>query len=65
MTFLQRINNFRTLGIFEIPEREYEIIGNIFKLILDCISKEKTEEDYSIIKLLIILSQTFYINLKF
>ena len=62
MTFLQRINNFRTLGIFEIPEREYEIIGNIFKLILDCISKEKTEEDYSIIKLLIILSQTFYIN---
>ena len=62
MTFLQRINNFRTLGIFEIPEREYEIIGNIFKLILDCISKEKTQEDYSIIKLLIILSQTFYIN---
>lgn len=62
MTFLQKINNFRTLGIFEIPEREYEIIGNIFKLILDCISKEKTEEDYSIIKLLIILSQTFYIN---
>jgi hypothetical protein len=52
MTFLQRINNFRTLGIFEIPEREYEIIGNIFKLILDCISKEKTEEDYSIIKLI-------------
>ena len=61
-TFLQRINNFRTLGIFEIPDREYEIIGNIFILILDSISIEKTEEDYSIIKYLMILSQTFYNN---
>ena len=45
-----------------MPNKEFEIIGNIFKLILDITLKEKTEEDYRIINLIIILSQTFYIN---
>lgn len=62
ITFLHIINKYRTLGIFEMPNKEFEIIGNIFKLILDITLKEKTEEDYRIINLIIVLSQTFYIN---
>ena len=62
LSFLQRINNYRILGLFDMPEREYELTGNFFILILDCILKEKTEKDYFVIKFMMILSQTFYVN---
>ena len=61
-TFLNKINKYRTLGIFEMPNREFEIIVNLFKIIVDTTLKEKIEDDYEIINLIIILSQTFYIN---
>ena len=61
-SFLNKINKYRTLGIFEMPNREFEIIVNLFKIIIDTTLKEKIEDDYEIINLIIILSQTFYIN---
>ena len=59
-SFLLRINNFRTFGNLSLPEREYELLGNYFSQILDCTFKEKSEEDFNIIKNAIIMSQTFY-----
>ena len=57
ITFLQRLNNFRALGTLEMPQKEFEIIGNFFKLIADYTDEEKDVES---IRFLIILSQTFY-----
>ena len=61
-TFLLRINNYRTYGIYGITESEFDLIGNYFRLILDLILKETTEGDYAITNLLIILADTFYLN---
>ena len=60
--FLLRINYFRTLGIFDFPDKEFDIMANYFVLITDCILNEKDENDYTTLKLMIILSQTFYVN---
>ena len=60
--FINVINNFRVYGKFELAERNYELIGDYFLNIIDCIFKEKNEQDYSILNTTIILSQTFYIN---
>ena len=61
-TFLLRINNYRSLGLYSMPEKEFDLISNLFCLILDFILKEKKEEDFLILKLIAILSQTFFVN---
>ena len=61
LMFLLRFNYYRTLGYFDMPEREYEITMKCFLIIMDCILKEK-EEDFATFKLVIILSQTFLVN---
>ena len=64
--FLIKINNFRTLGIFEMPLEIFDIIKYIFSEILKNLIIEKDEGQKYIItdldngKLIIILSQTFY-----
>ena len=59
--FLQRLNNFRGIGIFEIPEREFKIITTFFKTIVDILSEEK-EIDLPCTEFILILSQTFFTN---
>lgn len=63
LSFLFRFNFYRTLGIFDMPQREFEITTKFFQEITDCIYDEREDDkDFSTFKLLIILSQTFYIN---
>ena len=61
LIFLQKLNNFRSLGIFEFPQREFEITSNFFKSMMDLISQEE-DKDFDSMRLILILSQTFYIN---
>ena len=55
--FLRNINTFRKYGQFEIPEREFNIICDLFNKIAD---KIKKENDYDSLKNIIILSKTYY-----
>ena len=57
LQFLKVLNLFRAKGIYEIPEKEFAILIKIFILIAD---KIKSDNDFSCIHLLLILSQTFY-----
>ena len=57
--FISKINEFRNLGIFLIPEKKYYEIGKIMNSILDNILKD---EDLTSAKNIMILSQTYYIN---
>ena len=57
--FFRVLNNFRALGIYEIPKREFDIISSYFKIIADIINGEKDMESA---QFLIVLSQTFYVN---
>ena len=59
--FLKIFNLFRTQGKCEMPEREFEITKKIFLFIAD---KIKEESDVLSAKLILILSQTFYIKEK-
>ena len=59
--FLKIFNLFRTQGKCEMPEREFEITKKIFLFIAD---KIKEESDVLSAKLILILSQTFYIKDK-
>ena len=61
LSFLMNINFYRSFGIFNMPEREFEIIGNFFMEITDILLNEKNE-DFQIFILIIILSQTFYVD---
>ena len=64
--FLMKINNFRTLGVFEMPLEIYNCMLKIFLEIANNLvvktDEEKNEFDFDgdNAKLLIILSQTFY-----
>ena len=60
--FLIKINNFRTLGIFGIPENIFNYMKQIFSEISKNLmgQKEQSIYDVDIAKLMIILSQTFY-----
>lgn len=57
--FLKRLNNYRALGIFDIPKKEFEIICRFFKIIADKISEERDNDS---MKFMLILSQTFYMD---
>ena len=56
--FLLILNNFRSIGIFEFPKLEFEIVCRFFKNMTEKMLEEK--DNYSM-KFIIILSQTFYI----
>ena len=55
--FLRKINTFRKYGEFEIPEKEFNIICDLFNKIADFIKKEN---DFSSMNNIIILSETYY-----
>ena len=55
--FFQKLSQFRTRGIFEIPEREYNILSRLFNKISKLVESEK---DYESAINIIILSQTYY-----
>ena len=57
--FLTKINEFRNLGLFLIPEKNYYEIGKIMNSMLDNILED---EDLYCAKNVLILSQTYYIN---
>ena len=61
LAFLLNINFYRTFGIFDMPEREFNITGKLFSEITDIVSNGK-DVDFQLFKLIIILSQTFYVN---
>ena len=56
--FIQKLSQFRTRGIFEIPEKEYKILSRLFNKIAKIVESEK---DYESAVNIIILSQTYYI----
>ena len=56
--FTQKLSQFRTRGIFEIPEREYNILSRLFNTIAKTIESDK---DYDCAINIIILSQTYYL----
>lgn len=55
--FLSILNNFRANGLYEVPEKEYEILKTIF---LKSVEKIIIDKDIPSAKLILILSQTFY-----
>jgi hypothetical protein len=55
--FIQQLSQFRTRGIFEIPEKEYQILSRLFNEIAKLV---ESEEDYDSAVNIIILSQTYY-----
>ena len=57
--FIQQLSQFRTRGIFEIPEREYDILSRLFNMIAKTV---ESDEDYDSAINIIILSQTYYIT---
>jgi len=58
-TFFMILNNFRATGKYEMTERVFNIVVNIYNKTQDFLLKNKNK---SIENLVIILSQTFYIN---
>ena len=56
--FIQKLSQFRTRGIFEIPEREYNILSLLFNTIAKTV---ESDMDYDCAINIIILSQTYYI----
>ena len=61
LAFLLNINFYRTSGIFDMPEKEFDITGKLFLEIIDIILSGK-DKDFQAFKLITILSQTFYVN---
>ena len=56
--FIQKLSQFRTRGIFEIPEREYNILSRLFNTIAKTV---ESDMDYDSAINIIILSQTYYV----
>ena len=57
--FIQKLNEFRNQGIFLIPEKNFNIIAQIFNSMLN---KVIDDSDFNCAKNCIILSQTYYMN---
>jgi len=56
--FIQKLSQFRTRGIFELPEREYNILTKLFNKIVKIL---ESDIDYESAINIIILSQTYFI----
>ena len=59
LAFLAALNKIRTLGKFQISKKSLITLGNIIKIIVDKLYKEKNY-DYEIISYLIIMCQTYF-----
>jgi hypothetical protein len=55
--FLHKLNDYRALCLYELPEKYYKLFGNLFSYIIDVSQKEN---DYHSVELVIILSKTYY-----
>ena len=55
--FLHKLNDYRTSNLFELKEKEYSILGELFSFLIDISKKEK---DYHCVEMTIILSKTYY-----
>ena len=58
VVFIQKLSQFRTTGIFEFKEKEFNILIDLFNKIIKIV---ENEEDYDSAINIIILSQTYYI----
>ena len=56
--FLHKLNDYRANNKFELTEKEYNILGELFSHTLNV---SKTQNDYHCIELVIVLSKTYYI----
>ena len=56
--FLHKLNDYRAHNKFELTEKDYNILGELFSHTLNI---SKTENDYHCIELVIVLSKTYYI----
>ena len=56
--FLHKLNDYRTLSLFELKRKEYQIIGEFFSSMINESIKEK---DFHSIEMAIILSKTYYL----
>ena len=56
--FLHKLNDYRSNGQFDLKEKEYKILGELFFYIIDI---SKKENDYHSIEMVIILSKTYYL----
>ena len=56
--FLHKLNDYRANNKFELTEKDYNILGELFSHTLNI---SKTENDYHCIELVIVLSKTYYI----
>jgi len=56
--FLHKLNDYRANNKFELTEKYYNILGELFSYTLNV---SKTENDYHCIELVIVLSKTYYI----
>lgn len=57
--FFEALNQYRVEGIFELPKKTFEELSFLFNFI---IKLAINDEDYESFKILIILSQTFYLS---
>ena len=55
--FLHKLNDYRALCLYELPEKYYKLFGNLFSYIIDVSQKEN---DYHSVEMVIILSKTYY-----
>ena len=55
--FLQKINDYRASCLFELREKDYNLLGELF---LKIINSSKIENDYHCVEMVIIFSKTYY-----
>ena len=56
--FLHKLNDYRSLCLYELPDEYYKLFGDIFNYIINVSVKEN---DYHCVEMVIILSKTYYI----
>ena len=56
--FLHKLNDYRSLCLYELQDEYYKLFGDIFNYIIDVSVKEN---DYHCVEMVIILSKTYYI----
>ena len=55
--FLQKLSDYRVKGKYELQDKDFIILSQLFNIICD---KIKTNSDFRVAELLIIISQTYY-----
>ena len=55
--FLHKLNDYRSLCLYELQDEYYKLFGDIFNYIIDVSVKEN---DYHCVEMVIILSKTYY-----